>query len=65
MFTKKELVEELWREIQIREKFYPIWVRGGKIKQVEADRRLALMRAAYQALMQTPENIISGLRQHL
>lgn len=43
--TKREMREELEREIRIRERCFPGWVATGKISKEEADRRLAVLRA--------------------
>ena len=39
-----DCIAEAQREITLRERVYPRWVEGGKIKQAKADRQLEIMR---------------------
>ncbi len=49
----KELIEEARRELAMRRRFYPKWVRAGRIKQQDADRRIDLMEAIVRRLTRT------------
>lgn len=44
-FTTREMVEEIEREIAMRRNVYARAVRGGKMSQADADRRIDLMTA--------------------
>lgn len=50
-FSKKELAECAARELGMRRKVYPNWVRAGKMKQVEADRQINMMEQIYRVLI--------------
>lgn len=39
------------RELAMRERAYPKWVSGGRMKQAEADRELRRMRAVLKRLL--------------
>jgi len=46
LVENKDVIVELKRELLMREKLYPGWVRDGKLSQKTADRRiLAMVRA--------------------
>lgn len=44
--TKKEILDELRREVAMREKVYPRWVQSGKIHPKIAANRIACLKAA-------------------
>ncbi len=52
-YDVKELIEEARRELAMRRRFYPKWVRAGRIKQQDADRRIDLMEAIVRRLTRT------------
>lgn len=39
------------RELAMRQRAYPKWVAGGRMKQPEADKELAAMQAVHDTLM--------------
>lgn len=39
------------RELAMRQRAYPKWVDGGRMKQPEADKELAVMQAVHDTLM--------------
>jgi hypothetical protein len=43
-FTISQKADELVREIKMRERVYPRLVGNGKLKQIDADRNIAIMR---------------------
>jgi hypothetical protein len=43
--SKEEMVKEIEREIKKRQYVYPLQVKGGKLRQQEADRRIEIMQA--------------------
>jgi hypothetical protein len=45
-FSNKEILAELRREVAMRRRAFPNWVRSGQLQQAEADRRIELMEAA-------------------
>jgi hypothetical protein len=45
-YTIKEIISELRRELAMRRRVFPDWVRSGRLKQIDADRRIELMEAA-------------------
>ena len=47
----EDQIKELKREIAMRKKFYPSFVRRAKITQETADRQMARMHAALQTLL--------------
>lgn len=49
--TLAEQIAEVKREIAIRERVYPKWVKDGKMKAHAAERGIALMKAALHTLM--------------
>lgn len=49
-YTIKEIVAELKRELAMRRRVFPDWVRSGRLKQVDSDQRIALMQAAIERL---------------
>jgi hypothetical protein len=49
-FTLAEQIAELRREIAVRQRVYPAWVRDGRLTQDKADRQLALLEAAAASL---------------
>jgi hypothetical protein len=52
-FSVRELIDEAQRELDLRRRFYPKWVRAGRIKQDDAARRLELMEAIVGRLTRT------------
>jgi hypothetical protein len=42
---RKDKIACLKREMAYRERFYPIWVAGGRMLASEADRELAVIKA--------------------
>jgi hypothetical protein len=51
--TVKALIAEAQRELDLRRQFYWTRVRAGKMRQDEADRRIALMEAIVKRLTVT------------
>jgi hypothetical protein len=45
-YITKEIIAELRREAAMRRRVFPDWVRSGRLKQADADRRIELMEAA-------------------
>lgn len=43
--TTARKIEELERELRLREKVYPRWVAAGRLQAVEAEARLLALRA--------------------
>jgi hypothetical protein len=52
-FSVKALIAEAQRELDLRRQFYWTRVRAGKMRQDEADRRIALMEAIVKRLTVT------------
>lgn len=52
-YTTKSIVAELRREVAMRRRVFPDWVATGRLKQAEADLRIALMEAAIERLEST------------
>ena len=52
-YTVRELIEEAQRELMLRRRLYPRWVRAGRIKQSDATRRLELIEAIVGRLTRT------------
>jgi len=52
-FPVKALIAEAQRELDLRRQFYWTRVRAGKMRQDEADRRIALMEAIVKRLTVT------------
>ncbi len=52
-FAVTDLIEEAQRELELRRQFYWSSVRAGKMRQDDADRRIALMRAIVKRLIVT------------
>jgi hypothetical protein len=48
--TIRDMAEECRREVTLRRRVYPRWVTAGKLKQGDADRRIAVMEAAADLL---------------
>lgn len=48
-------INEIIREIELRERTYPKWIEAGRLRQEHADRRLAVMKAALQTLRDLKE----------
>ena len=46
----KDQIVELKRELRVRGRVFPDWVRAGRISQAEADRRTGRMEAALSSL---------------
>ncbi len=49
----KELIIEAQRELDMRRRLYPKWVRAGKIKDRDAQRRIDLMQGIVRRLTRT------------
>ncbi|TAL05191.1 MAG: hypothetical protein EPO00_13370 [Chloroflexota bacterium] len=45
VFTAQEKAKEARREVSMRCAVYPKWIAAGRMKQVDADRRIAIMTA--------------------
>ena len=52
-FPVTDLIAEAQRELDLRKQFYWSRVRAGKMRQAEADRRIALMQAIVKRLTVT------------
>ena len=52
-FSVRDLIAEAQRELDLRRQFYWCRVRAGKMRQAEADRRIALMQAIVERLTVT------------
>lgn len=50
-YSLSEQVAELKRELAIRERVYPGWVKGGRLKQADSDRQMGRLTAALHTLM--------------
>lgn len=48
--TLQEEIAELEREIGLRRRVYPNFVRSGRLKQAKADRQIAVMESAIRRL---------------
>lgn len=44
MFTKKEILKEIAREIAMRRALYPHKISSGKLSAAEAERRIGILR---------------------
>lgn len=57
-------IAEAAREVAMRERVYPGWVKAGKMTQHQADRRLGLMRAILKRLkdLKTEYDMNGGVR---
>lgn len=51
MFTKKELAEAAYDEVQKRRANYPRWITERKMTQANASIRIARMEAIYRVLI--------------
>jgi hypothetical protein len=49
-FTLEEEIEELQRELAIREKVYPRWIQEGKIKRDQAEKKKGLLKSTIARL---------------
>jgi hypothetical protein len=49
--TRAEIIAELARELAKRREVFPRWIADGKLKQDEADRRVARMQAGYDFIV--------------
>lgn len=56
MFTKKDLCDCAWRELQKRKDFYPRMVREKKMTQAMATDQTDKMQAIYRILAAMPDN---------
>ena len=56
MFTKKDLCECAWRELQKRKDFYPRMVREKKMTQAMATDQTDKMQAIYRILAAMPDD---------
>lgn len=52
-FSVTDLITEAQRELDLRRQFYRSRVRAGKMRQADADRRIALMQAIVKRLTVT------------
>ncbi len=52
-FDVKELIIEAQRELDMRRRLYPKWVRAGKIRDRDAQRRIDLMQGIVRRLTRT------------
>jgi hypothetical protein len=50
-FSLQRQIDCIASEIALRERVYPHWVRGGKMKQAQADDELGAMRAVLATLV--------------
>lgn len=50
-----EQIAEVKRELALRERVYPGFVKSGRMKQAEADQHYARMKAALYTLMRVEE----------
>lgn len=50
VFSKHELIACVAREIAMRERLYPGWVRAGKMGQNEAEAEIAKMKAVLEVV---------------
>ena len=50
IFTTKQQIESVKREISLRGRLYPEWVKQGKMKQSQADYELNCMKAVLETL---------------
>lgn len=44
MYSTRSKLDEILRELVVRERVYPRWVSLNKLTQVQADRRIRLLR---------------------
>lgn len=52
-----EQIEEVGREIRLRQRLYPEWIKIRRLKQETADTKLAAMQAAERSLQWLAQNI--------
>lgn len=52
-----EAIEEVGREIRLRQRLYPEWVKRGRLKQDTADTKLARMQGAERDLKWLAKNL--------
>lgn len=62
--TLQDAIQEIQREVQLRERLYPQWVASGKLSKAAAERQLARMKYALELLEGKPENL-AGQQQEL
>ena len=60
MFSRKELAEAAYEELQKRRHFYPRMIEQRKMTQVEADKRIEKMNAIYRVLINLPDEAIQN-----
>lgn len=48
--TREERLKELERELAMRHKVYPEWIRSGKIKRDKADYRIRILTDVVEAI---------------
>jgi hypothetical protein len=53
-FSRAEQIAEINREIALRKRVYPLWVKDGRLRQEKADRQIAQLKAAIIALEEQP-----------
>jgi hypothetical protein len=46
MLILEEMIEEIDREVDVRKRVFPRWVKDGKLEPQEAERRIMLLEAA-------------------
>jgi hypothetical protein len=51
MISLAEQIAEAQRELALRKRYYPLWLKTGKLDPVEANRRLLLMEEIVRTLM--------------
>lgn len=51
MYTKKQLAECAYRELEKRKSFYPRMVVERKMSQAQADQQIDMMQAIYRVLI--------------
>ena len=60
LFPISMQIQEVQREIAMRERVYPAWVGKGKMKQSTADQHMNLMRAVLRTLEQVKADDDAG-----
>ena len=56
-----EQIQELQRELRMRDRVYPRWIASGKLTDADAGRQLARLRAAISTLVQLQAEREPGL----
>lgn len=57
----QEAVDEVFRELNVRKRCFPMWVRDGRVSATDAQDRLDRLATAHEALVKLLEGCIAPL----